>query len=379
MKQIDQNSIRIAFFSSSDFTLPMINSLYENQNTLLSTLAKTQWINLKKTHTNVLPHSLLDLNPKFWDLDIINRQIKPVLIVSQPDRELRGKSISNPIVMCARENKWDLYTPEKLNNEVELFESIVKRLDLGIVASFGQILNTDILEMASYGFINWHPSKLPLYRGPSPVQETLRNGDTETALSWIEMTEKMDAGDIYLQISHLIGKNDTCSDIFDQMANLGKETWAIVACLKIIEEAQKNSQLDLDFMYDYSLIRQDYSQVTFTNKIDKSTKNIDEKNLTSHEVFNHFRAYCLFPGTWIKSEYFQQEIKITSIINAIDTHTFNEFVEKSSSLGHFKEWYQLKIDSQNHVFLKCKEGYIEVKSVTLASGKSIEFSGYIFT
>jgi methionyl-tRNA formyltransferase len=378
MNQIDQNSIRIAFFSSSDFTLPMITSLYQNEENFLSVLAKTQWTNLKAKNQSVRPQSLLNLNSKFWNLDVINKPIKPILIVSQPDRELRGKSLSNPIVAFARANKWDLYTPEKINNEVELFESIIKRLDLGIVASFGQILSTDILDMATYGFINWHPSKLPLYRGPSPVQETLKNGDSETALSWIEMTKIMDAGDIYLQIDQNTGKDDLFLDVIREMAQLGSETWAIVACLKIVEEEQKNSQLELEFIYDYSPSRQDYSQVTFTKKISKSEKNIDIHNLNYHEVFNHFRAFHEFPGTWIHSEYFHQEIKITCIISAISTHDFTELVDKSTSLGHYEEWYQLKIESRNHTFLKCKEGYVEVKSITLTSGKSIEFSGYNF-
>jgi hypothetical protein len=56
MNQIDQNSIRIAFFSSSDFTLPMISSLYENEGKLLSELAKKQWLNLKKKSLNTFPH-----------------------------------------------------------------------------------------------------------------------------------------------------------------------------------------------------------------------------------------------------------------------------------------------------------------------------------
>jgi methionyl-tRNA formyltransferase len=378
MNQIDQNSIRIAFFSSSDFTLPMISSLYENEGKLLSELAKKQWLNLKKKSLNTFPHSLLVLNTKFWNLGVINKSIKPILIVSQPDRDLRGKSVSNPIVTLARINKWDLYTPQKINNEVQLFESIVKQLDLGIVASFGQILSNDILDIACYGFINWHPSKLPLYRGPSPVQETLKNGDAESALSWIEMTEKMDGGDIYLQINQNIEKDDIFSDVIKEMALLGSQTWAIVACLKIIEEEQKNSQLKLDYMYDYSPIRQNYLQVTFTKKIDKSNKIIVAHSLTSHEVFNHYRAYHQFPGTWMKSEYFQQDIKITSIISAIDTYHFTRLVDQSTSLGHYKEWYQLKIESKNHTFLKCKEGYVEVKSITLISGKSIEFSGYYF-
>jgi methionyl-tRNA formyltransferase len=378
MNQTDQNSIRIAFFSSSDFTLPMINSLYENEGKLLSEIAKTQWISLKEKNLPIFPRSLLTLNSKFWNLDVINRLIKPILIVSQPDRVLRGKSISNPIVSAARKNHWDLYTPEKINNEGELFQTMVKRLDLGIVASFGQILSPDILDIASYGFVNWHPSKLPLYRGPSPVQETLKQGDVESALSWIEMTETMDAGDIYLQIPQPVGKTHLFSDIIVQMAQLGSETWAIVACLKIVEEEQKNSQLELDFMYDFSPLRQDYSQVTVTKKIGKSSKIIEPLDLTCHEVYNRFRAYHQYPGTWLSCEYFKQQIKLTHIISPITIHDFSNFVETSSTLGHINNWYQLKIANKNRTFLKCKDGYVEVGSITLESGKTIEFSGYLF-
>lgn len=147
------------------------------------------------------------------------------LVVSQPDKVNRGKTISNPVSSWARDNQINLETPTKLNLEVENLSKY--NLSAGVVASFGQILNSKILQTPLFGFVNWHPSKLPKYRGCTPIQSAIMHGESETALSWIKMTPKMDAGFIWLQISTLIKNEDNFETISDKMGKLGAKNWTL--------------------------------------------------------------------------------------------------------------------------------------------------------
>jgi len=82
--------------------------------------------------------------------------------------------------------------------------------DLYVVVAFGLIVPKWALDIPSIGPLNIHPSLLPLYRGPSPMQWALLNGDTVTGITLIRMNEKMDEGDIVSQEKVTIEKDDDC-------------------------------------------------------------------------------------------------------------------------------------------------------------------------
>jgi methionyl-tRNA formyltransferase len=372
-----QNSCNIAFFSSSDFTITLLQSIVESEGKFLFDIAKKQYDNLIELYkNNIHPKSVLSLPENFWDSSFLQKKIHLEIVISQPNRILRNTTVSNPISDFANSHLLPLYTPEKINNEVSLFSSLAKNLDIAIVASYGQILSEHILTVPSYGMINWHPSKLPLYRGPSPVQTTLKNGDSTTSLSWIEMNETMDAGDIYLQIDTNISQADIFRDVIQNLSKIGSNSWALVIALKIAEqEKMENNEI---ILYDYIPMRQDYGMVTKTSLIKKTDKFIDHKTHSNIAVYNHFRAFHEFPGTWIESEYFGDAIKLVSVIKPISHHDFDKLQEKCSQLIHKNEWFVLDIDSKQRTFLRCEEGYLEVQEICLSSGKQIQFSGFQF-
>ena len=95
------------------------------------------------------------------------------------------------------------------------FLKTLKRLkpDLGIIANFGQILNNRLLSIPCHGFINYHPSLLPKYRGPNPLPEILINGETYSGVTWHLVTEKIDQGDILAQEKFKIKLKDTIEDL----------------------------------------------------------------------------------------------------------------------------------------------------------------------
>jgi methionyl-tRNA formyltransferase len=187
----------------------------------------------------------------------------------------------------------------------------------------------------------------------------------------------MDAGDIYGQFQVTLNKHTNFNQLADQLGNLGKETWALVAALRILEGAKSEDSEMVD-TGDFIAKRQDYAQFTKTRMIKKEDRLVDLKEMICKDVYNHFRAYIHYPGTWFESDYFKQEVKILSAKGCINQADFSRLVAKSKSLGEQDEWYVLNIEKQQRVFIKCAEGYIELEKICLSSGKNIDFAGYIF-
>jgi methionyl-tRNA formyltransferase len=373
------NTFNIAFFGSSSFVLPILSDIESHNGQELGSLAKKQlnWVVSEQIKLlDTLPHSLVRLAPSLFDQPCLKRNINLSLVVTQPDKEIRGKTVSNIIAEYARKQKLTLYTPVKINDDLKTFDRVAAGADIAIVASFGQLLSSDVLATTRFGFLNWHPSNLPLYRGSTPMQTCLANGDKETGLSWIDMNEYMDAGDIYLQLQSPISKTTDFNQLATQLGAFGKETWALVTALRVLEGLKaEGEEVDTGL---FVAKRQDYGQATKTNLISKGDRIVDVDSQSAKTIHNHFRAYAHFPGTWYVSEYFNQEVKLTGVKSCISVADFTSLVSKSRSLGEQDEWHVLSFVKEQRAFLKCKDGYLEVERVCLASGKNIDFAGFVF-
>jgi methionyl-tRNA formyltransferase len=240
--------MNIVFFSSSDFTIPIIQSIYDYKNLSLREVFLLQYQSLiqnKNQYLQILPDWWLqDSFLQEFEEEIVIKGLDHVfdskislnLIVTQPDRENHGKILKNPISQWAESNQVKLFQPEKINQQVEIFNSLIEEnnIDMAILASYGQILSQKVLNSTRFGFLNWHPSLLPKYRGPTPMQTVLLNGEKETGLTWLEMTKEMDAGDIWLQIKTALTSTVTFPELADQMGLLGSETWSLALSLKVL-------------------------------------------------------------------------------------------------------------------------------------------------
>lgn len=180
-------------------------------------------------------------NPKSAEI-ITNllKKIKLELIVTQPDRINGKKIIQNPISEFAKNHNLKLEMPIKINSEIEDLKQKYQ-LDSAIVASFGQILNSKVLNFPKFGIINWHPSLLPKYRGATPIQTTLLENQKISGLSWITMTKGMDSGPIWLQIPKTVEDSDTFQSFAEKMGKLGHETWALPIIANLIDKIMINT------------------------------------------------------------------------------------------------------------------------------------------
>lgn len=129
---------------------------------------------------------------------LLKNKYKIIAVITQPDSESgRGQKIkTSPIKEVALKNKLKIIQPE--NAKDEKFIQQIKNMapDLNIVCAYGKILPEELIEAPKYKTINIHPSMLPKYRGPSPIQSTILNGDKDTGTTVMLMNAKMDHGPI---------------------------------------------------------------------------------------------------------------------------------------------------------------------------------------
>lgn len=144
-------------------------------------------------------------------------------VICQPDKP-RGRSkklIAPPAKQWAEAHGIAVHQPTRLNDGT--FESWLKDLapDVCVVAAYGRLLKQPLLDIPRYGYLNVHPSLLPRWRGPSPIQSAVLAGDTETGVSIMRLVLEMDAGDVQLQERTPIGPEENAAELTERLAATG--------------------------------------------------------------------------------------------------------------------------------------------------------------
>jgi methionyl-tRNA formyltransferase len=159
-------------------------------------------------------------------------------LVTRPDRPRgRGREVqASPLVELARERGLPVLQPE--TTKTPEFVDALRQLapDVLLVASYGELLRTEVLELAPHGALNVHGSLLPRWRGAAPIQAAVAAGDAETGVSIQRMVLALDAGDVLLERRTPIGPEDTAGELFERLARLGGE--AAVEALDRLERGE---------------------------------------------------------------------------------------------------------------------------------------------
>lgn len=144
-------------------------------------------------------------------------------VVTQPDRPKgRGKGVAmSPVKEKALEYGIPVLQPRKVRDPAFVEELRSCEPDVCVVAAFGQILSREVLAVPRYGCINVHASLLPRYRGASPIQQVILDGETETGVTTMMMDEGLDTGDILLQKVIPIAPDETGGSLFDKLSEAG--------------------------------------------------------------------------------------------------------------------------------------------------------------
>jgi len=230
----------------------------------------------------------------------------PKLIITSPDAKSgRGLQMqSSTVAIFAEKNNISCLKPENNTELLSVFsskelslavrnEKKLKKVlyDLSIVVAYGKILSEEILNMPKLGSINIHYSLLPKYRGASPLESTILNGDTETGVTIQKMKLKMDSGPIIAVEKVAIYPTEKTPELKNRLIKIGGEL-----LIQTLEKITKGK---------IKLIQQNEKEATFCKKIKKEDGLI---NLNDNAIknYNKFRAYFSWPRTF----FFQKEKRI---------------------------------------------------------------------
>ena len=158
-------------------------------------------------------------------------------VVCQPDRPIGRKAILTPPPVKQTAIKYGIpvYQYESVRKEgVEDLKKLCP--DAMVTCAYGQILSQEILDIPKFGVYNIHASLLPKYRGASPIQYAVINGDKKTGITYMKTDVGMDTGDIIRQYEIPIGENETYGELSDRLSLLGAEH--IVEILDEIENGK---------------------------------------------------------------------------------------------------------------------------------------------
>ncbi len=214
-------------------------------------------------------------------------EFKPLLAVTAPDKPAGRRQVlsPSPVKKTALKHKINLLQPAFLTNNPDIINQLSSfKPDLFILAAYGLILPKEILGIPKHGSLNIHPSLLPKYRGASPIQEAILNGDKKTGISIILMDEKIDHGPIISDSRFQISDLKITSPILsDKLANLGGQL--------LIETLPKWLAGKI------KPVPQDHSKAIFTKKITKEDGKIDWRK-SADEIERMVRAYQPWPGAF---------------------------------------------------------------------------------
>ena len=259
---------------------------------------------------------------------LIKAEYNIVAVVTQPDAEIGRKRVLTPSSVKSVALKYNIpvLTPNKIRLEYE--PVLAYKPDLIITSAYGQIIPSEILDYPKYKCINTHGSLLPKYRGASPIQTAIINGETTTGMSIMYMNEKMDEGDILVQKTIDIDIHDTSTTLFNKMSNL-----TLDILLDFLPKLFNN---------EINPIKQDDSKATYTHLLKKDIEHIDFNDNVLN-VYNHIRGLLDNPGC-----HFMIKGKKYKIIGAF--YEVADNCKPNTFIGLF----------DNYLRIDCKDGFIKI-------------------
>jgi len=292
--------MKIAFFATPDFAIPTFESIYNS-----------------------------------------NHQI--ILVVTQPDKPVGRKQIISPSPVKQLATKYNLpvLQPEKASDKNFLENYKQFNPELNLIISFGQILPDELIYYPKYHSINIHASLLPKYRGASPINWAIINGDEKTGITYQFIEKKLDAGDIIYSEEIPIEKTDTSITLYEKLSKLSAKT-----VLKVLSMIENNT---------YVRQKQDESKATYVKILKKEDGKIDFNNSATN-IFNKIRGLLPWPCA-----YCYLENKILKIFSS-------EVIEKPVDILHTNGQITEIIKNTGFV-VKCENSYLLINEVQIEAGK----------
>ena len=275
-----------------------------------------------------------------------------LLVLTQPDRKAgRGMNLkASPVKQMGEDLSLPIYQPEKLNDDIVQKKLLELNADILVVAAYGLIIPSEILDIFPKGAYNVHASLLPLWRGAAPIHRAIEAGDSKIGVTIMSVSSKLDAGDMIRKGSVNLGKDENTEDVTKYLSILGAELM-----VNVINDINNNKIP--------KLIKQNEGAATYANKIIKSEGKVIWRDVTSEQIIRKINAFNPFPGV---SCFFRG--KVIKIWKASKEDKIK--INKPGNL-----WVN---SEKSSLFLGTVDGTIELKEVQLAGKRKMTAKEFIF-
>ncbi|HWT40259.1 MAG TPA: methionyl-tRNA formyltransferase [Dongiaceae bacterium] len=220
--------------------------------------------------------------------ELIDKGFRIAAVVTKPDsKKGRGRQLSKSLVKeIAEAHHIPVWQPERASDIVAPLQELIQEegaKPVGVLVSYGKIIPQAVIDLFEPGIVNVHPSLLPQYRGPSPIESAILHGDTETGVSIMQLSKAMDAGPLYTQTVFNLNDTETAPELEQKLAELGAQELTI-ALPKIVSGAlQPVPQAD--------------DLASYCALLKKEDSLLDPTTITAEQAERRVRAYIAFPKT----------------------------------------------------------------------------------
>ncbi len=277
---------------------------------------------------------------------ILNSRHEVLAVVTQPDKPVGRKAIITPCAVKQYAVSKGLKTLSYNKIRLEGVQDLKSlNADIMVTCAYGQILSREILDIAPHGIINIHASLLPKYRGSSPIQWAIINGDEETGVTIMQTEEGVDTGDIISTAKTKINKGETAGELFERLSILGAEL--IVKTLDDIENGTVTK------------IKQNEELATHVKMLKKEDGIIDFTKNAS-EIVNLINGLNPWPIAY-------------TFLNGKTLKIFNaEVVENNGKPGEI-----IKADINSGLIIGANNGSLKINELQLEGGKKMSVRDFL--
>lgn len=228
---------------------------------------------------------------------LIDSKHQVVAVYTQPDRPAgRGRKLTaSPVKQTALEHGIPVYQPDSLKTAEAQAEIRALQADVMIVVAYGLILPKAVLDMPKYGCLNIHASILPRWRGAAPIQRAIQMGDAETGVTIMQMDVGLDTGNMLTILKTPINPEDTAQTLHDRLSSLGCD--AMMTTLNNLQAGK------------LSPVKQNESQVTYAEKLNKAEAEIDWQ-ASAQTLARQIQAFNPWPVTFTQYQGQGQPLRI---------------------------------------------------------------------
>lgn len=291
------------------------------------------------------------------------------VLTNPPSAQGRHKTlIPTPVENVARENNIPVFAPEHLDSSAR--EEVSKiNADILVCFAYGHIFGPKFMSLFRFGGINLHPSSLPKYRGPSPVNAAILNLDDETAFSIQKVSEKMDEGNLLAQEKIALTKKETAGTLLNDAA-----IWGGTKFTEILRDISKNNAIS-----EGKPQSSKNESATYTKMIKKEDAKI-AWNKTAEEIDGIVRAYNPEPCAWTSEN--GNPLKIIEGFPLTKEEAFSALPKLQKELNNLSESEKVPgkvvaFSKSKGILVLCKKGFYAITKLQRQGKNPMDYKSFM--